>query len=486
MCVLHMSNIELGEQRSKHRDRVKRLGDHKRRTQQMAAFVASSVDPGGDPRMQKLPAELHDCHNWLLFRDYYELGKTRLHRTISCRKHLLCPLCAILRAARGVRKYHERFEVITAAQPGLHLYYVVLTVQNGPDLKERFRHVEKHARRLVERRRAALKARAGSRKHQYALNSVFADVEGGAYSFEVKRGAGSGDWHPHINFLLLSSSPIDAGALSEEWQSMTGDSFITYCGEKPPDDKTAFVEVFKYALKFSEMELGDNFEAFTVLRGKHLFGSFGCFRGVKVPQSEDEAIDSPYVELVYRYAAGRYREMPGRALSVVADSGADAPGECSAPVSVEGFPSVEGEVGNGVEHFARNVDRSPLWTVGPHGERGGARASDVEVIGGAAGDLPAMEGKRSKGAGELVTPGAVLRVGDSAQTGSAAVVTTPARSRSRGRGSPADGGFVAGGSTVSDPVGSANRTSAESLKKGFPSVEGAGRSGGVGGLNGSG
>src|SRR3954471_947951 len=110
--VLRMSNIELQEQRTKHSDRVRRLGDHKRRTLQMAAYVAASVDAGADPRLQRLPHELKDCHQWLLFRDYYETGKVRLHRTISCRKHLLCPLCAILRAARGVRKYHERYEVI--------------------------------------------------------------------------------------------------------------------------------------------------------------------------------------------------------------------------------------------------------------------------------------------------------------------------------------------------------------------------------------
>lgn len=359
----------------------------------MAAYVAASVDAGADPRLQRLPHELKDCHQWLLFRDYYETGTVRLHRTISCRKHLLCPLCAILRAARGVRKYHERYEVITAAQPGLRLYYLVLTVKNGPDLRERFRHVEKSVRRLVERRREALKARAGSKRHAYALGSVFAGVEGGAYSFEVKRGAGSGDWHPHVNVLLLSAGPIDAAELSREWQELTGDSYITYCGEKPPDDKTVFVEVFKYAMKFSEMECSDTYQAYTVLRGRRLFGCFGCFRGVKVPEGEeDEAIDSPYVELVYRYARGGYREMPGKALSVVPDG---TGGSCTTESAAAGLD-------RGPEHFARNG--------------GGDRA---------AGDLPAVEGERSAHAGELVVSGAIPRVGDSVHTGTAAGVTVP-------------------------------------------------------------
>jgi hypothetical protein len=311
----------------------------------MAQYVAEKVDPGTDPRLRKLPVELGECHNWLLFRDYYEAGEVRLHRTISCRKHLLCPLCAILRAAKAVRHYHERFEVIKAENPALRVYYVVLTVKNGPDLAERFAHAEKSMRLLVARRRDALKARKGSRKHVYALNSAFAAVEGGAYSFEVKRGEGSGLWHPHVNILLLSEGEIDARELAAEWESITGDSFITYCAEKPPDDRTVFVEIFKYAMKFSEMECRDTFEAYTTLRRRRLFGSFGVFRGVKVPEGEeDEALDSPYVELVYRYARGGYRSRPEKGERVIPGGVVDAGGkdrECRGDFARNG--SAEGE-----------------------------------------------------------------------------------------------------------------------------------------------
>ncbi len=299
-----MSNIDYSEHSAQHPRRVKRLGDHKRRTLEMSRYLLDTV---ADERATTLSHQLKDCHNWLLFRDYYEAGAVRLHRTVSCRKHLLCPLCAILRAARGVRRYHERYEVIAAGRPELRLYYVVLTVQNGSELSERFTHMEQAVRRLIERRRDALKAKRGRSKNAYALGSVFADVEGGAYSFEVKRGEGSGEWHPHVNLLLLSSAPIDSWKLSAEWEGITGDSYIVSCEEKARDDKTVFVEIFKYVMKFSEMEPSDTYHAYQVLRGRKLFGSFGAFRGVEIPAADDMVLDSPYVELLYRYVGRGYR-----------------------------------------------------------------------------------------------------------------------------------------------------------------------------------
>lgn len=68
------------------------------------------------------------------------------------------------------------------------------------------------------------------------------------------------------------------------------------------------MEVFKYAVKFSEQPPADTWHAFTTLKGKRLLGSAGCFRGVEVPESlTDEALDDlPFVELFYRYMNGGY------------------------------------------------------------------------------------------------------------------------------------------------------------------------------------
>jgi hypothetical protein len=112
--------------------------------------------------------------------------------------------------------------------------------------------------------------------------------------------------------VALCEVPPEEGQLSREWHEITGDSFIVDVRPIDQSDLAAgFCEVFKYALKFSDMSPADTFEAFTVLEGKRLIGSAGCFRGVVVPDElVDEPLDGlPFVQLFYRYlhGAGGYR-----------------------------------------------------------------------------------------------------------------------------------------------------------------------------------
>ena len=66
------------------------------------------------------------------------------------------------------------------------------------------------------------------------------------------------------------------------------------------------MEVFKYAVKFSDLPLDDNWQGYQTLAGKRLIASFGVFRGVDVPEElTDEGLDDlPYVELMYRFVYG--------------------------------------------------------------------------------------------------------------------------------------------------------------------------------------
>jgi len=66
----------------------------------------------------------------------------------------------------------------------------------------------------------------------------------------------------------------------------------------------AFCEVFKYAMKFSDLTYKDTLYAFCVLRGKRLVGSIGCFRGIEVPEGLEDKIDikdQPYLEMLYKF-----------------------------------------------------------------------------------------------------------------------------------------------------------------------------------------
>lgn len=123
---------------------------------------------------------------------------------------------------------------------------------------------------------------------------------GGFHSIEVtNKGQG---WHPHVHMIWLCASEPDQQALSAEWHAWTGDSFIV--DVRPLHDPVeGFLEVCKYALKFSDLDESDNWHAYQVMSGQRLIDSHGLMRGVEIPDDLlDEPLDGlPFVDLLYRY-----------------------------------------------------------------------------------------------------------------------------------------------------------------------------------------
>jgi hypothetical protein len=257
----------------------------------------------------KLAYKLRRCGEYLLFRHYQTVDQVKLHAADFCKKHLLCPLCAIRRGAKMVKAYMDRLEVIGQYHPAVKAYLVTLTVKDGEDLGERFAHLRGAVKRLQQQRRNFGKVRGAP--HVEAAKSI-----GGVGSYEFKRGKGSGLWHPHVHMVWLCYEEPDAGKLSAEWLAITGDSFIV--DVRPFVDQQdvlgGFLEVFKYAVKFSDLPLEDNWQGFLELSAKRLIFSFGEFWGVQVPESlSDEPLDDlPFVNLLFRYLDGGYSWQSGQ------------------------------------------------------------------------------------------------------------------------------------------------------------------------------
>jgi hypothetical protein len=291
-------NSEFSDNKFLHEKRLNRLSVHKKRTKSISEYLKSK-----DKIEENFFKKLDSCYDYLLFKDYINLKKIRLGATHSCQVHLLCPMCAIVRAAKQVQLYEAKFKELKKRNPMLSIYYVVLTVKNGTDLLERYEHLKNSLKILTSRRQDAIIAKSGKKSKNYALNSVFANVSAGAYSIEIKKGKNSKEWHPHANLLLLSEDFIIESEIKSEWKSITKDSKIAYCEVKNDDDKTVFVEIFKYALKFSEMEFDDNFTAWDTLKGCRLMGTFGDFRSLNIDKEDTEIAlkDEPYIELFYKY-----------------------------------------------------------------------------------------------------------------------------------------------------------------------------------------
>ena len=243
--------------------------------------------------------KLRHCADYLLFRHYYTVDTVRLHAACFCKKHLLCPVCAIRRGSKMLSAYLARYQAVAADRPLLVPYLVTLTIKNGDDLAERLRHLRKAMRALFQARRHY--------RQGLAPHTEFCRSEAGFHSIEVTN-QGKG-WHPHVHMVWLCSSPPDAEVLAAEWLRITGDSHIV--DVRPISDPvTGFLEVCKYAVKFSGLALPDLWHAYRVLSRQRLIDSHGLFRGVVIPESlTDEPLDDlPFVELLYRYlpAAGGY------------------------------------------------------------------------------------------------------------------------------------------------------------------------------------
>ena len=145
-------------------ERIARYTKAKKRSQEMASHIsglAAAASGLSHDELSKLAVQVDDCASYLLFRNYYTVGKVRLAKAYFCKKHTLCPMCAIRRGAKTLKAYLDRYEAIIETNPTLELSMVTLTVKNGDDLDERYSHLEKSVRKLFERRRDFLKKGRG-------------------------------------------------------------------------------------------------------------------------------------------------------------------------------------------------------------------------------------------------------------------------------------------------------------------------------------
>ncbi len=276
---------------SAHESRLFRYSTGHQRGLEMSKFLSSVGQ-------KKLARELASCGSYLLFRDYFTVREVRLKSGYFCNQNLLCPLCAIRRAARLLDSYMRRFEFLLEENPDARCFFVTLTVKNGEDLANVFEHLKVSLKRMYQARRDHLKNPSKNRHVEAA--KAFA----GVHSIEVKRGLNSRLYHPHVHCIWICQDDIDAQRLSDEWLHFTGDSYIvdvSMFDQKKAVLKT-FLELFKYVLKFSETSLADNWHISQTLRRCRLVDSFGSFRGIKLDDLRDFYDDLPFVDLFYRYS----------------------------------------------------------------------------------------------------------------------------------------------------------------------------------------
>ena len=142
-----------------HRDRITRFGLLKHRAKLQEQYLWTQVDFNSDsPSDESIEAlkaaiKLKECGQFLQFRNYYTVDQIKLVKAHYCNKHLLCPICAGVRAARSMKRYLERIYELMDQKRGLKPVLITLTVKNGEDLEERFEHLTSSFKTLLQRYR---------------------------------------------------------------------------------------------------------------------------------------------------------------------------------------------------------------------------------------------------------------------------------------------------------------------------------------------
>ena len=142
-----------------HRDRITRFGLLKHRSKLQEQYLWTQVDFTAEGENEesnkalKAATKLKGCGQFLLFHNYYTIDQIKLEKFHVCGQHLLCPMCAGIRAARSMNRYLKRINELMRQNPRLKPVLITLTVKNGESLEERYNHLTRSFRTLLSRYR---------------------------------------------------------------------------------------------------------------------------------------------------------------------------------------------------------------------------------------------------------------------------------------------------------------------------------------------
>jgi len=310
-----------------HREKLSRYAKAKQHQKSVAEHILQH-----EPLLNKELAALRDCSTMLWFRNWYTVGQYRLIGGCSCKKHLLCAMCALRRSAKTVHEVEKKILSVLADRPDLVPVLITMTVKNSESLKERYKHITGSKTRLLQSRRNALKAS----KIRLKDSSVTRFIHGSFGSYEFKKGSGGHGWHPHSHEIALLEPSVVfrtvnrkgkvyecpeefEKALRAEWLELTQDSFmvdvrrISYVPGETGETSLlkAICEASKYALKLNDIGHEDQIHAYKVLSGRRLTFTYGSLWGIKIPDDLNDTIEDelkllPYIDLCYSFYSDNY------------------------------------------------------------------------------------------------------------------------------------------------------------------------------------
>ena len=195
-----------------HSNRITRFGLLKHRSKLQEQYLWTQVDFKAEGENEesnkalKAATKLKGCGQFLLFRNYYTIDQIKLEKFHVCGQHLLCPMCAGIRAARSMNRHLKRIEELMRLNPRLKPVLITLTVKNGESLDERYNHLTSSFRTLLPL--------SGLPQERPGFNQ-FCKIDGGFYTTEYTYNKTTGQWHPHI---YIFSHCLLIGLIRKNWR----------------------------------------------------------------------------------------------------------------------------------------------------------------------------------------------------------------------------------------------------------------------------
>jgi len=218
--------------------------------QELAAAREAYVEIYHSPSNGHIMA-LDNCRKFAQFAREKISGEVKV-LSDSCRDRW-CPMCS------GQKFSYAKQSTLDYLQTLKSPKFLTLTLRNNEnDLKSQVEFLQERFRSL--RQRAYWKK----------------NVRGGMWYLEIKRGSGSGMWHPHLH-ILLDGNYMEQAKLSKLWELVTFGSPILYI-VNVNDQERAAGYVAKYSAKPAKLEgmpLDDRVEVITAMFRKRMCGTFG-------------------------------------------------------------------------------------------------------------------------------------------------------------------------------------------------------------------
>lgn len=259
-----------------------KLDDLRTKVEFNNSLIAPALARAG---FKDLAGKVKICSQWSAFATCQSCGARYFVGTSGHCDSRFCSVCSKRRALAWLAKMVPLLE--DYRRRGYLVFFLNLTIKDGESLDESLALLARAWRYMTHDDRQ-------SRKEFRALNN------GGVRSVEIKIGAGSGAWHPHMHSIVIVKSDTEVRQFEDYralWERATRNAFgapgkygsvyihgITDKGGKRGDTglMRGVVETFKYMCKFDWVDLPPERlrELVTVTAGRHFISSWGELYGL--------------------------------------------------------------------------------------------------------------------------------------------------------------------------------------------------------------